>query len=133
MKFGQKAALAFAAAACIATPTFAQSSPAAVVQAHVDAYRAADFSAFLNTFSDDAVLISDGQRFVGKAQLRQAYAINFQQGAPSIYIAGSEMRDGKVVLSEGYVFADGTDVCCSLSTYTVAGGKITKVEVYSPR
>lgn len=133
MNIGQKAALALAALGCAVTPALAQKAPAAVVQAHVDAYRAADFKAFLNTFSDNAVLIYDGQRFVGKAQLRRAYAMNFQQGSPSVYIAGSEIRGGKVVLSEGYVLADGTDICCSLSTFTVEGGKITKVEVISPQ
>ncbi len=132
MNIGRKFALALAAAACAATPTSAQQNPAAVVQAHVDAYRAGDIDAFMNTFAAGAVLTYDGQRFVGKSQIRRAYSMNFQAGAPTIYIAGSEMRDGKVVLSEGYVLADGTDICCSLSSFTVANGKITRVDTYSP-
>ena len=133
MNFRQKTALVFGAVACVAAPTFAQSNPATVVQAQVDAYRAGDLEAFVNTFSSDAVLIAEGARFVGKAQIRRVYSPNFASGAPSIYVAGSEMRDGRVVLSTGLNFADGTDVCCFISTYTVVGGKITKLEVYSPR
>jgi hypothetical protein len=133
MNFKRKAMLGLAAIACAATPVFAQQGPTDVVQAHVDAYRAADIEAFLDTFASDAVLIFDGQRFTGRAQLRKAYAINFQAGAPSIYIAGSEVNGSEVVLWEGYTLADGTDVCCSVSTYTVQNGKIKKIEVIPPR
>lgn len=133
MNVGPKLALGLVAAACVATPVYAQQDPSAVVvQAHVDAYRAGNIDAFMNTFAAGAVLTYDGQRFVGKAQIRRAYSTNFQPGAPSIYIAGSEMRDGKLVLSEGYVLADGTDICCSQSHFTVKDGKITRIDTYPP-
>ncbi|MXO89765.1 nuclear transport factor 2 family protein [Pontixanthobacter aquaemixtae] len=133
MDIARKLALMFAAGVCAAAPAIAQQNASAVVvQAHVDAYRAGDIGAFMDTFADNAVLTYDGQRFVGKAQIRHAYSMNFQPGAPSIYIAASEMREGRLVLSEGYILADGTDICCSLSYFTVKNGKITRIDTYSP-
>ena len=107
-------------------------TPAAIVQAHVDAYAAADFEAFMATFSRDAIVVVDGQRYSGISQLRQIYYANFLEGAPQMYVSGSSSHGNTVILEEGYIFPDGKQICCSSSIFTIANDKIVKVEVTNP-
>lgn len=125
------------AAACgafsaVAAAQDSAAGPAAVVQSHVTAYVEADFETFMSTFAANAVVVFDGQQYRGQSQIRQIYYANFLEGAPEIYIAESQISGNQVILQEGYVFPDGTDICCSRSTYTVKGGKIAKIVVVSP-
>lgn len=129
--FGLVAACGMASAVAAAQDNSVR--PDAVVQSHITAYVEADFEAFMGTFSPNAVVVFDGQRYSGQSQIRQIYYANFLEGAPQIYIADSKISGNEVILQEGYVFPDGTDICCSRSTYTVKGGKISKIVIVSPQ
>ncbi|WP_169053582.1 nuclear transport factor 2 family protein [Alteraurantiacibacter aquimixticola] len=130
----RRLALTLAACALAATPVHAQQqSPAeAVVQAHIDAYRAGDFEAFLATFARDAVLSYDGMMFYGRTEIREAYHLNFQPGAPSFYLVSSGTKGNLVWLRAGYTLADGTDICCSDTAYAVQDGHIVRADVAGP-
>lgn len=128
--------------ACFAMPASAkeQSAPApqmqpasvadanariAVVQAHIDAYRSGNIDRFVATFAKDAVVRADGFVAVGHDQIKALYALNFEPGAPSIRVHDSGVAGDIVQVSVGYVFADGQEVCCSLSEYEVTNGKVS--------
>lgn len=96
----------------------------AAVQAHVDAYRSGNLDRFVATFTPDAEVYANGMVAVGREQIRALYAANFAPGAPSIRIDDSGINGELVFLSVGYVFADGREMCCSLSEYEVSDGKI---------
>ena len=124
-----------AAAALSATPlvpAFAQQAEAEVVQRHIDAYRARDMSAFLNTFSADAVLVYGGMEFRGRAEIRQAYSLNFVPDAPRIEVRSSGAENGMIWMETAYRFANGEEICCGYSEYTVQAGKITMLVVSGP-
>lgn len=106
--------------------------PVAVVQTQLDAYRAKNMDIFLATFADDAVLVYEGMQFRGKAQIRQAYALNFAPDAPSIYLVSSGADGNIVYFQSGYRFADGRDICCGYSEYDVQNGKIVSLVVSGP-
>ncbi|GMN02750.1 nuclear transport factor 2 family protein [Erythrobacter sp. MTPC3] len=135
--------IALAAAAFVAAVPAAVSAPMAMaqenaadaasiraVQAHVDAYRSGNLDRFVATFAPDAVVTANGMTAVGRAQIKQMYALNFGPGAPGIRIDDSGMSGGNVYLSVAYTFADGTEVCCSYSEYQVKGGKIASLTAY---
>lgn len=134
---GRKTGLALAGSLLLAVPSpmLAQAGDGevAVVQAHIDAYRARNLNAFLGTFSDDAVLVYQGLTFRGRSEIRTAFSLNFQPDAPTIYLVDSGIQGEQVWMQAGYTFADGSDMCCSLSRYTVRGGKIVHLEVSGPR
>lgn len=94
------------------------------VQAHIDAYRSGNLDQFVATFAPDAVVTANGMTAVGRAEIKQMYALNFGPGAPGIRIDDSGMRGSNVYLSVAYTLTDGSEVCCSYSEYQVVGGKI---------
>ncbi|WP_162789588.1 nuclear transport factor 2 family protein [Altererythrobacter sp. ZODW24] len=111
----------------------AQGDVLSVVNRHVIAYQTGNLSAFLATFSQDAVVDYDGRRFVGRTEIRQAYAANFGSTAPTVEVTNSWVNGETVELEEAYIFADGSRMCCSYSKFTVRGGKIVAVTVSTPR
>ncbi|WP_271439000.1 nuclear transport factor 2 family protein [Pontixanthobacter luteolus] len=120
----------FIAASAIAVPAAyapaaAQESPVAVVQSHIDAYRARNLNAFMRSFASDAVVVIDGVAVQGHAQIRELYSLNFAPGAPKLKMISSGQADGVVWFESGYVFQDGSELCCGYSEYTVENGKIT--------
>ncbi|MDY7098119.1 MAG: nuclear transport factor 2 family protein [Pseudomonadota bacterium] len=122
------AALALAAAPTAlsyAQPVAAKESAAAVVQAHIDAYRSGNIDRFVATFSSDAVLIANGIKAKGRAQIKAFYASNFGDGAPSIRVTESGKVGDNIYIVTAYDFPDGTTMCCAYSEYVVRGGKIT--------
>ena len=120
-----------AAALTIGAPAKAEGE-VALVQQHIDAYRAKNMDAFLATFAPDAVLTYEGMVFRGRQQIAQAFALNFAPDAPRMYIVDSG-SDGRVVyMQSGYVFGDGTDICCGYSEYRVEGGQIVSLTVSGP-
>lgn len=130
--------IALAAGCAAVTPGHAQDAnaqqqaQAAVVQRHIDAYRARDMEAFLRTFASDAVLVYGGMEFRGRAEIRQAYSLNFAPGAPGFEILASGANDGIVWMETAYRFPSGDEICCGYSEYTVEGGKITLLVVSGP-
>ncbi|MCK0128771.1 nuclear transport factor 2 family protein [Erythrobacter sp. F6033] len=124
-----------AAAMMAATPSaVAQENtqtPAAAraVQAHVDAYRARNLDRYVRTFAPNAVVTMNGVVLAnGHEEIRALYRLNFTEDAPKIRIDDSGMTGDRVYLSVGYVFANGSEECCSYSEYTVSGGKITRLD-----
>ena len=118
------AALAIAMPAGYA-PAAAQENAVTVVQNHIDAYRARNLDAFVRSFASDAVVVVDGVAVQGHAQIRELYSLNFVPGAPKIKMISSGYADGVVWFESGYVFQDGSELCCGYSEYTVENGKIT--------
>ncbi len=104
-------------------------SDAAVVQAHVDAYRTGDINAFLATFAKDAIVEGLGITANGHAEIRKLYALNFAPGGPKLKIVESGMSGPNVYLINGHVFGDGRELCCGYSEFTIENGKIIYVAV----
>ncbi|MEL6529498.1 MAG: nuclear transport factor 2 family protein [Pseudomonadota bacterium] len=121
-----RASIAIAAiASVLAAPTaLAQASPQTVVQRNVDAYRAGDLDRFVATFAHDATVDFNGVQVTGQAQIHNIYRSNFAEGAPEIRIEESSMDGNRIFLKVAYVFADGSEACCSFSEYTIVQGKI---------
>ncbi|MEL6877070.1 MAG: nuclear transport factor 2 family protein [Pseudomonadota bacterium] len=114
------------AATAIASPVaLAQSDDAAVVQAHVNAYRSGSLDAFVATFAKDATVTANGLTATGHAEIRKLYSLNFKPGAPKIKIVESGLSGPNVYINAAYVFKDGREMCCSYSEYTIKNGKIT--------
>lgn len=109
------------------------SAEAVVVQRHVDAYKARDMKAFLQTFTADAVVNYDGLEFRGYSEIRKIYSANFAPDAPRMVIHSSGQDGSNVWIQTGYVFSNGEQMCCGLSEYTVENGKITYLYVTGPR
>ena len=127
---------------CLSAPAWAESESApslpgpaqsvdelnaklAVVQAHIDAYRSGDIDEFVETFSKDAVVRVDGFVAIGHDQIKALYALNFAPGAPTLRIYESGTHGELVQVSIGYIFADGQEICCSVSEYEVTHGKVS--------
>lgn len=123
-----------ALAASMATPVavVAETPGATTVQRHVDAYRARDMQAFLATFASDAVLVYGGMTFQGHAEIREAYSLNFAPGAPKIEVMASGSDGATIWMETSYRFANGQEICCGYSEYTIESGKITMLVVHGP-
>lgn len=98
---------------------------AAVVQRHVDAYRARDLDRFIATFAPDAEVHANGLIAVGHDQIRAFYKLNFAPNAPRIVIKNSGMSGPYVYLAVAFITGDGEELCCSHSEYEVTDGRIT--------
>lgn len=121
------ASTAFAAA--IAAPISAQDGRD-VLSEHNQAYHAGDFDAFMQTFAEDAVVIVEGYEFRGREAIAANYAPNFGPDAPQTRVQRmGRASGGGVVQRESYVYADGTEVCCTVSAIWVEGGEITRILV----
>ncbi|MEM6585721.1 MAG: nuclear transport factor 2 family protein [Pseudomonadota bacterium] len=124
------------AAALLATP--AQAGPprnayedglVAAVQNHIDVYRSWDLDAFVETFSEDAVITVDGDGATGRDEIRAFYRSNFADEPHTIRILESGVRKGLVYLTMSYTFKDGLERCCSYANYFVKDGKIAYLDV----
>ena len=123
------ALLALLAGSMPLAPASAQQAEAAVVQRHVDAYRAKDMKAFLETFASDAVVIYGGMQFQGRVEIREIYRLNFAPDAPRIKIRASGGDEYIVWIQTAYVLESGQELCCGYSEYTVENGKIVMLVV----
>lgn len=121
-----RAPIAIAAIASLfaAPVAFAQASPQTVVQRNVDAYRAGDLERFVSTFAHDATVVANGLEVTGQSRIHALYRKNFEEDGHKIRIVESSMENGRIYLTVAYVFADGSEACCSYSEYTVVDGKI---------
>lgn len=124
---------AICAAALMGAPAAAQDSDpvaeaSAVVQNHVDAYRSGNIDRFVATFAKDATVVANGISMTGHKDIKAFYALNFGKDAPEIQIVESGVVDGRIYMAVAYIFADGNELCCSYSEYTVEDGKITYLE-----
>ncbi|WAT18725.1 nuclear transport factor 2 family protein [Aurantiacibacter sp. MUD11] len=118
-----------ALAAAIAAPLSAQDSRD-VLDEHNQAYNTGDFEAFMGTFAEDAVVVVEGYEFRGRDAIAASYAPNFGPGAPRARIERmGRASGGGIVQRESYVYADGTEVCCTVTAIWVEGGEITRVLV----
>lgn len=99
----------------------------AVVQRHVDAYRAGNLDRFVATFTPDAEVYAPGFVAVGRDQIRASYRLNFAPGAPRIRIHSSEVAGDLVFLTIGYVSPAGEELFCAYSEYGVTGDRISYV------
>lgn len=110
----------------------AEENPLPAVQANLDAYRAKDLDAFVRTFAPDAVVEFMGVQVQGHARIRAVYRANFAPSAPSVQLVDSGRDGNQVWMQYGLTFADGTEMCCAQSDYTVNGGKITYLVAHMP-
>ena len=113
--------------AFVAGPLAAQ-SPASVVRQNVEAHLANDFDAFMATFSADACVVVDGMEACGPRAIRRAYSMNFGPNAPMVEVIDWQGSDDGGTMTASYTFANGETICCSVSRYTVRGGKIVRIE-----
>jgi len=127
--------LAFAAAA-IAAPAAADAprnayEQAAVdaVQAHINVYRDWDLDAFVQTFTDDAMVMVDGEAFDGHAKIRDYYASAFADDPHTVRVIESGVRKGLVYITTTDTFEDGKERCCTYAQYFVKDGKIAYLDV----
>jgi len=97
----------------------------AVVQAHIDAYRSGNLDRFVATFAKDAEVHANGIVAVGHKQIRAFYALNFQQGSPTLQLYDNGVDGDVIWIQAGYVFPNGDEMCCSISEYEVRDGKIS--------
>ena len=97
----------------------------AAVQAHVDAYRSGDLDRFVATFTPDAEVHANGMVARGHDEIRAFYRLNFGPQAPEIKIIDSGFAGEFVLLTAGYTFSNGSELCCSYSEYEVRDGKIS--------
>ncbi len=96
----------------------------AAVQVHVDAYRAWDLDAFVDTFAEDATVMLDGKAATGRAAIRDLYAAQFAGEPHTITVLESGVRRGLVHLTLSYAFEDGRERCCAYAEYYAKEGKI---------
>lgn len=125
------AALALASAQPVLAegpPDAASASARDVIAAYHDAYNARDIEAFLATFAQDAVVVVNGTELVGHEAIADAYSFDFAQPGPQSRITrrGRAGR-GNIVLEEAFVFADGSEECCTASIVTVEEGRISRL------
>lgn len=97
----------------------------AAIQRHIDAYRSGNLDTFVSTFTPDAVVRADGFVAIGHDQIKALYELNFEPGAPEIRVHDSGIDGDKVTVSVGYVFANGQEICCSVSEYEVRNGRVS--------
>ena len=81
------------------------------------------------TFADDAVMFSRGMTFRGRAEIREAYSLNFLPEAPEGVILASGAKEGVIWIETAFRFPTGEEFCCGYSEYTVEKGKITMLVV----
>ena len=118
--------LAFAAQPVSAV---AEEAESAVVQRHVDAYRARDIDAFVRTFAPDAIVVANGLVAEGRSEIREFYKLNFAPEAPKIRVVSSGRIGETIYIEAAYVFPTGQEMCCSYSEYTVKDGMISFLTV----
>lgn len=112
--------------------TTADSRPAQVVQAQVDAYNAHDVAAFAACYADDASVIDlAGKRpeVKGQAALRQAFAfLGKMPGNFGVDIV-KRVVNGPVVIDLEHLHGlpSGKHMPDSLAVYEVRNGKITRL------
>ncbi|MBV7259588.1 nuclear transport factor 2 family protein [Erythrobacter crassostreae] len=123
------AAMMVAAPVAMAQENTQTPGAARAVQGHVDAYRSGNLERYVRSFAPNAVVTMNGVVLAnGHAEIRALYRLNFAEGAPKIRIDDSGVNRDRVYLSVAYVFADGSEQCCSYSEYLVSGGKITRLD-----
>jgi hypothetical protein len=94
------------------------------VQGHVDAYRAWDLEAFVDTFAEDATVMIEGKGATGHEAIRRLYADHFAGAPHTITVLESGVRRGLVYLTLSYTFEDGRERCCAYAEYYAKDGKI---------
>jgi len=120
--------------ACIAMPGASAQSAQDVVAYHNAAYAAGDFAGFMSTFAIDAVVFLDGAVLQGREQISASYSLNFAPGAPQMRVVRQvRAAGGAIAQEEAYVFANGAEICCSLSTFTIREGRIVQVSIDTSR
>ncbi len=113
----------------IARPVAANGS-ADVIAEHNSAWSEGDFDAFMATFADDAVVVFDGVAFEGRDAIAAGYAPDFAPGSPrNVIIRQGRGSGGSIVREEIYVFADGSEECCTVSAIWAEDGRIARVIV----
>lgn len=119
-----------ALAAGLAAIPLAAEGPADVIAQHNTAWSEGDFDAFMATFAEDAVVIYDGVELQGREEIAATYAPDFAPDAPrNVITRQGRGSGGAVVREESYVFADGSEECCTVSAIYAEGGQIARVIV----
>ncbi len=116
-----------AASDAAAAAEAAMAADARAIQAHVNAYRTGNIDRFLDSFTPDAIVTVNGITAQGRAELRKLYALNFRPGAPKLEIMDSGISGPNVYLTTRYRLANGGELCCGYSEYTVRDGKIAQI------
>lgn len=102
--------------------------PVSVIASATSAYQARDKERFLAHFADNAVVEMDGLSFEGRSQIRQAYSLNFEPGAPRVRVVDREAYEDRVIDTVEYDI-NGQVWCCSVTAYFVQDGKIVLARV----
>ncbi len=105
-----------------------EQDPVAVIESATAAYQARNREGFVAHFADDALLEMDGLSFEGRAQIRQAYALNFTPEAPRVRVVEREAYANRVIDTVEYDF-NGQAWCCSVTAYFIENGKIVLARV----
>lgn len=114
-----------------ALPTFAQLSPAEVVDNQLKAYNAKDIDAFVATYADHVEIYEYGQPtpfMSGKERLRQSYGSMFQTSPDlNAYSTTRIVQGNKVIDHETAEGINGQDPIQVVVIYEIAEGLIEKV------
>lgn len=97
----------------------------AVVERHIEAYRAGNLNRFVATFAPNAEVYAHDMVVVGQDQIRTAYRPNFAPGAPKMRVLSREVAGEFVFLTVGFYAPSGAQMFCSYSEYGVTGDKVS--------
>lgn len=103
----------------------------AVVQAQLDAYNAQDLEAFLACYADDCVIADLNGPITqnGKATIRERYTAMFAKFPENKALLVNRIANGNTVVDhEDVIRAPGGERFFAVAIYTIAGGKIARVD-----
>jgi hypothetical protein len=120
-----------AAAGPAAVHVGAMSPAVALAQGQLDAYNAQDLEAFLSFYADD-VIVADLNGAItnnGIAALRERYAGMFARFPENKALLVNRIANGNTVVDhEDVIRAPGGERFFAIAIYTIAGGKIARVD-----
>lgn len=109
---------------------WAQSAPADLAQAQLDAYNRRDLEAFLLPYDDSVAVYSfpNQLQYRGKAQMRRVYGEMFQT-LPDLHctLVNRMVMGNTVIDQESVVFRKGEKPLQAFAIYKVRAGKIAEV------
>ena len=107
-------------------------SPAVgLAQGQLDAYNAQDLEAFLSFYADDIVVadLNGAIAQQGIAALRERYAAMFAKFPENKALLVNRIANGNTVIDhEDVIRAPGGERFFAIAIYTIAGGKIARVD-----
>lgn len=109
----------------------AMSPSVALVQRQLDTYNARDLEAFLDCYADDCIIgdLNGAITQDGKAVIRERYTAMFAKFPENKALLVNRIALGNTVVDhEDVIRAPGGERFFAIAIYTIAGGKIARVD-----